>query len=178
VVGLVEDQQRAGPEIAQPVAQGTGIRLVDQQPVRDEEAGVRGPGVGAVAAFAADANHIVLVEHLEAQSEALLQLVLPLRQDGRRAGHDDVAHLLPQQQFAGDEPGLDGLAQANVIGDEQVHARQEQRLAQGFDLVGVDANAGAEGGLEEPGIGGRDAVPAQRMQVGGEQPGRIEATGR
>ena len=39
VVGLVEDQQRAAAEVAEPVAQRSSVRLVDQQAVRDEERG-------------------------------------------------------------------------------------------------------------------------------------------
>ena len=70
VVGLVEDEQRAGPEVAEPVAQRAGVGLVDQQPVRDEEPRVRRPGVDAVAALPADAGDVVLVEDLERQAEA------------------------------------------------------------------------------------------------------------
>ena len=74
VVGLVEDQQRAAAEVAQPVAQRAGVGLVDQQAVRDEEPGVRAPGIHAVAALAPDPGDVVLVEDLEGQAEAALQL--------------------------------------------------------------------------------------------------------
>jgi hypothetical protein len=72
VVSLVEDQQGAGPEVAEPVAQRAGVRLVDEQPVPDEEAGVGGPRVGAVPPLAADMDDVVLVQDLEPQAEALL----------------------------------------------------------------------------------------------------------
>ena len=49
--------------------------------------------------------------------------------DGGQAD-DDLAHLLAQEQLAGDQPGFDGLAQADVVGDEEVDAGQQQRLAQ------------------------------------------------
>ena len=45
VVGLVEDQQRAAAEVAQPVAQRRGVGFVDQQAVRDQEPRVRAPGL-------------------------------------------------------------------------------------------------------------------------------------
>ena len=83
------------------------------------------------------------------QAEPAVEFFAPLEQHGRRAGDDDVPDLLAQEQFAGDEAGLDGLAQADVVGDEQVHARQPERLAQGLELVGVEANAGSERRLEE-----------------------------
>ena len=70
VVGFVEDQQRAGAEVAEPVAQRAGVGLVDQQAVRDQEPRVRAPRVDAEAALAADPLHVVLVENLEDQAEA------------------------------------------------------------------------------------------------------------
>jgi hypothetical protein len=45
-------------------------------------------------------------------------------------------------------------------------------------LVGVDVDAGAKRRLEQLRIGGGDAIPAQRVQVGREQSGLIEASGR
>ena len=51
---------------------------------------------------------------------------------------------------------------------------QTQGLAQGLHLVGVDLDAGAEGGLEQVGVGRRDAVPAQGVEEGGELPRRVE----
>ncbi len=112
VVGLVEDQERAGAEVAEPVAERGGVRLVDQQPVRDQEPGVSRPRIDAVAPLLADPCDVLLVEDLEDQPEAVFQLVLPLVEHRRRAGHDDVLDLLAEQQFAGDQPGLDRLAQA------------------------------------------------------------------
>ena len=74
-------------------------------------------------------------------------------------------------------PGLDGLAEAGVVGDEEVDARQTERLAQRLHLVGVDLDAGAERRLEEVRIGGRDAVPAQRVEEGRELARSVEALG-
>ena len=85
--------------------------------------------------------------------------------------------LLAQQQLAGDQPGLDRLAEADVVGDEEVDAREPQRLAQRLDLVGVDLDAGAERRLEEARVGRGDAVPAERVQVGRELARVVEALG-
>ena len=101
VVGLVEDEQRAGAEVAQPVAQRGRIGLVDQQPVRDEEARVGRPGIDAVAPLLPDPGDVVLVEDLEDQAEAVLQLLLPLEEHRRRAGDDDVLDLLAEQAVRG-----------------------------------------------------------------------------
>ena len=50
-----------------------------------------------------------------------------------------------------------------------------KRLAQRLHLVGVDPDAGAKRRLEEVGIGGGDAAPAQGVQEGAEVAGCIEA---
>jgi hypothetical protein len=143
--------------------------------VRDDEAGVRGPGVDAVAALAAAGGHVVAVEDDEGEAEALLHLLLPLAHDRGRAGDDDPAHALAQEHLAEDEAGLDGLAEADVVGDEEAHARHGQGLAQRLELVVLDLDAGAVRGLEEFGRGRGDAAPAQGVQVGGEQLGAVEA---
>ncbi len=133
------------------------------------------PRVHAEAALAAHPRQVGAVEDLEHEAEALLELVLPLLEDRRRRGDDDGLRLLAQQQLAGDEARLDRLAEAGVVGDEEVDARQPERLAQRLHLVGVDLDAGAERRLEEVRVGGGDAVPAQRVEEGRELARRVEA---
>jgi hypothetical protein len=176
VVGLVEDEQRGpGALVGEPVAQGAGVLLVAQEGVRDDEARVRRPGVHAVAALAALGEHVVPVEDHEGQPEAGIELVAPLEHHRGRRRDDDAPHLLAHEELAEDEPRLDGFAEPDIVRDEEVHARQGQGLAQGFELVGVDADARAEGALEEARRGGGHAVPALGVEVGGEARGRVEA---
>ncbi len=52
---------------------------------------------------------------------------------------------------------------------KQVDPRQLQRLAQRFELVGVEADAGPERRLKEARVGRRDAAPAHGAGVGGEE---------
>ena len=138
---------------------------------------MRAPRVHAEAALAAHPRQVGAVEDLEHQAEALLELGLPLLEDRGRRGDDDGLRLLAQEQLARDQARLDRLAEAGVVGDEEVDARQPERLAQRLHLVGVDLDAGAERRLEEVRVGGRDAVPAQRVQKGGELARRVEALG-
>ena len=56
--------------------------------------------------------------------------------------------------------------------------RQGQRFAQRFHLVGVDPNSGAKWSLKQGRIGGRDAVPPQRVQERRELARRVETPGR
>ena len=177
VVGLVQDQQAARRQVSEPLAHGIGIGRVDEEVVRDQEAAVRAPRVDAEAPVAADLSQVGTVQDHEQETEALLHLPLPLFQHGRGGGDDHGAYFLAQQQFAGDEAGLDGLAEAGVVGDEQVHPREAKRLAQRLHLVGVDLDAGTERRLEQVRIGGRDAIPAQRVQECAEVAGRVEAPG-
>jgi hypothetical protein len=71
-------------------------------------------------------------------------LVAPLRHRRRRTDHDDVLHASAEEQLAGDGPGLDRLAEADVVSDGEVDAREQESLAKRFELVGVELDAGPE----------------------------------
>src|SRR5438132_6551928 len=73
---FVEDQQGAAAESAEPVAQGPGVRLVDQKAMGDKETRMRAPRIDAKAALAADLLHVVLVEDFKDQAETCFQLIL------------------------------------------------------------------------------------------------------
>ena len=103
-----------------------------------------GPRVHRPAAFLADAFHGLPVECFEEQAEPGLELVAPLRHHRRRAHHDDVLHASAEEQLAGNEARLDRLAEADVIGDEEVDAREQESLAEGLELVGIEPDTGPE----------------------------------
>ncbi len=130
---------------------------------------MRAPGIDAETALAPHSLHVILVEDLENEAEAVFHLILPLKQHGRRAGNDDFPGLFPEQQLTGDQPGLDGLPQAHVVGDEEVYPRQQEGLLKGLKLVGVELNSGPKRRLKQAGVGRRHAVPSKCIQVGGEK---------
>ena len=103
------------------------------------------------------------------QPEARLQLVGPLPEHRRRCRDDDEIDALAQQELAQDQPALDRLAEPDIVGDQQVDARQLQRLAQRLELIVLEADAGPERRLKEARIGRRDAAPAHRAGIGGKQ---------
>ena len=173
-MGLIENQQRTLAS-AQPIAQRAGVILVAHQRLAEDETGVGRPGVDAPAAFAPHAAHVGPVHHRKAHAEAALHFPLPLQHHRRRRHHHHPLHLLAQQQLPHDQPGLDRLAQAHVIGDEQAHPRHPQRLAQRFQLVGLYIDAGPQWRLEQARIGAGDAVPLQGVQITGEHPAVIKA---
>ncbi len=81
--------------------------------------------------------------------------------------------LPPQQQLARDEASLDRLAQTDVVGDQQIHPRQPQRLSQRQQLIGIEPNAGAERRLQQIPVGGRRRTPADCAQICGENLGAV-----
>ena len=117
---LIEDEQAARSHRAEPGPHRIGVARIDQQVVRHEEPAVGHPRIHAEAALPAHARKVGPVENLEHQTEAILQLSLPLLQNRRGRRYDDRLRLPAQQQLAGDESGLDGLAEPGVVGDEQV----------------------------------------------------------
>ena len=136
-----------------------------------------GPRVHGPAALLADAFHRLPIECLEEQAEPSLELLAPLRHHRWRTDHDDVLHASAEEQFAGDEAGLDRLAEADVVGDEEVDAWEQEGLAERLKLVGIEPDAGTEGRLKEPRIGGSDTVPAKRADEGAEKPRVIKPLG-
>ncbi len=165
---FVEDQQRTGAEILQHVAQPCDIALVAEQPVRQDEARTRRPGIGAVAAAAAQCLQMLGVDDLEREAEFGLQFVLPLLRHRWRCEHQCEIDAATQQQFAEHEAGLDRLAEPEVVGDQQVDPRQAQRLAKREQLIGIEPDAGAERRLEQVALGRSRGAPADGAQIGGE----------
>ena len=59
----------------------------------------------------------------------------------------------------------------------EVNPWQQKRLAERFELRGLQANPGTEGRLEQAGVSRRHAMPAQGMQRRRKAMGRIEFPG-
>jgi hypothetical protein len=85
---------------------------------------------------------------------------------------------VPQRQLLHHEAGFDGLAEADVVGDEQVSARHGQCPDYGVELVIGDAHARPERRLEHGLIGGGDRAPAHRVEEGVELARLVEPVGR
>ncbi|MGB6008126.1 hypothetical protein [Castellaniella sp.] len=77
-----------------------------------------------------------------------------------------MVRAIAQQQLLNDEAGFDGLAEPDVVGNEQVDARHVDGTHQRVELEVFDADAAAERRLEEPtvGVGGR--TPAHGIKEG------------
>ena len=84
------------------------------------------------------------VDDREPQPEPRLKFIRPLPKHRGRRRNDDKVDPTPQQQFAQDEAGFDRLAEADIIGDQQIDPRKYERFAQRFELIRVEADARPE----------------------------------
>lgn len=177
VVSFVEDEEGPRCKVPQPGAQRGGVLLIAEQRMREDE-GVMGlEGVDLETPFAPPLRDVPPIQHHERETEPLLELVAPLVDHGRRAGHQNPVDLLAHEQLAEDETRFDGLAEAYVVGDEQVDTREGQGFAKWLELVVHDLDASTVGCLEQPGIGGGDAAPAPGMEERAEGAGIVESPG-
>ena len=98
------------------------------------------------------------------RAELLAHLALPLPAQAGRADHEDLLGLVAQHEFLGNEARLDGLAETDIVSDQQTHPRHPQRLDQRQELVVLNVYPGPERGLERPRIGRRNCAPAGRVE--------------
>ena len=77
--------------------------------------------------------------------ELLPHLVAPLKAQRGRRQDQHALDAPPQQEFAQDQAGLDRLAEADVVGDQQVDARHAQCLEQRHELEVLDLHGAVEG---------------------------------
>src|SRR5437773_3210725 len=117
--------------------------------MRDEKAAVGTPWIHSETTFTAHLGQVAPIEDFEYQAEAVFEFALPLFKNGRWCCDHDNLRLLAQKQFASDEARLDRLTETGIIGDEEIHPRQEERLAEWLHLISVDFDAGAKRSLEE-----------------------------
>src|SRR5262245_23388689 len=73
---------------------------------------------------------------------------------------------MAKHQLQQHEAGLNRLAEANVVRDEQVDARHLDRANDRIELIALDLDAAAERRLELTGIGDRGGAPSDRVEEG------------
>ncbi len=112
---------------------------------------------------AADLSHQFGVDDGELQTELLAHLVLPLQRQARRADDDDCSGAVAQEQLLNDQASLDGLAEADIVGEQQVGARCIEGATERFELVRLDVHARPERRLVTVGVGTGDCAPAHRV---------------
>ena len=144
--------------------------------MRDQQPRVGSPRINAKAAFAANLRHVLPVQDFKPKPKPPFQLLLPLLKHGRRAGHDDFSNFLAEQQFAGNQSGLNGLAESDVVGDKEVYAGQPQCFAKRFKLVVLNADTCAERSLQQGRVSRSDTIPTKGVYVCGKERRIVEFT--
>ncbi len=89
----------------------------------------------------------------------------------------DRAGPVAEQQLLDHQAGLDRLAEADVVGEQQVRARRLQCPAQRLELVGLDVGAAAEWRLVGVRVRGGDRAPAHRVDERAEDVRVVERLG-
>ena len=98
------------------------------------------------------------------------QLLLPLLGERGAAQHGQAARVALLQQLGRDQAGLDGLADADVVGDQQPDRVLPQRHQQRDELVGAGLDREPGQRPERPGAGA-EADPQRRAQQPGARRG-------
>ena len=88
------------------------------------------------------------IDDAEVEAELVPHLVAPLDLERGGADDEDRPGAVAEDQLLGDEAGLDRLAEADVVGDQQVDARHLDGPHDRVELVVLDLDAAAEGRLE------------------------------
>ena len=84
----------------------------------------------------------------------------------RRAEHGERIDLAAVHQFAQDQAGLDGLADADIVGDEQARHLQAKRHEQRNELIGAGLEGELGGGTERAGTATQRQAQRIREQRG------------
>ena len=164
VVDLVDDQDVVAARDLRMRRQHLAQQAHPQrtlQPVdRDDQPREVRERVRADATRAAKLAEQLAIDDAELEAELLAQLIAPLQLQRRRADDERRARAMAQQQLLHDEPRLDRLAEADVVGDQQRRARHPQRTNERFELVVLDRDAAAERRLQRALIGARRPRPS------------------
>lgn len=105
---------------------------------------MRCPRIGVDATRASQLFDVVGVHHAEVEAELLQHLEAPLLLKRCGAHDQDGARTISKQQLLNDQTGFDGLAETDIVGDEQVDARHVDGAHQRVELEVLNADATTE----------------------------------
>ncbi|MNF71527.1 hypothetical protein D3C84_534780 [compost metagenome] len=147
-VGLVDDDAfRSGSQELFAVALALDVIQAD------DDYGVVVEQAHTMRQLALDAGGGSRSQRHSLKVEAGFQLALPLFDQVRRAEDGQAGDFATIHQFAGDQAGLDGLADTHVVGNQQAHGGQAQRHQQRHELVAARLHGNVAEGAERAGSG-------------------------
>jgi hypothetical protein len=86
---------------------------------------------------------------------------LPLADHASRRCHQDKVNSAAKEHFAQHEPRLDCLSRTNVIGDQEVDARQTKGFPKRKQLISILVDACAKRSLKQIAVGRGGCIPAE-----------------
>lgn len=183
VMGLVDDEQVKLARVGrlaigrQHFAEEAQRALALEKVNRGNEAGKVRPGVDMQPALAAQVFQKCAIDDAKFQAELVAHLVAPLHLQRGGADDQNLAGTVANNEFLAHQACLDGLTQADIIGDQQVGARHLDGSHDRVKLVIFHLDAAAEGGLQGLDVSAGNGSPADRVEKGIQPLGSIEADG-
>src|SRR5690554_156104 len=127
---------------------------------------MRCPRVGVDAAFAPQLLDVSSVDHAEVEAELLQHLDTPFFLQRSGTDDQDGTGAVPEQHLLDDQSGLDGLAQPDIVRDEEVDAGHVDGAYQRVELKVLDAYATSERRLQKPSVRICGGAPSHCVQEG------------
>ena len=120
---FIKDEKRSRSKFAKGITEAGGINFVGEQTVGNNEARTSRPRINRIATQPPHFTNSFPVDDFERKAKFCFEFVLPLDRHRRWGCNDDEIDPAAQQQFSRDQASFNGLAQANIIRDQQIHAR-------------------------------------------------------
>lgn len=145
VVAFIDDEQIPG-QVRRTFRRPAGGQelgeniLLPQVVIGGDDAAEGTPGVRVHAKAAVQRVGLGPVHEVERQGELLPHLVAPLETERRRGQDQDALDPPPQEELAQDQTRLDGLAEADVIGDQEIDPGHLKGLQERNELEVLDLN--------------------------------------
>ena len=167
-----DDEVGAGAQEVEPA------RLGLDEVHGDDDVGVPLEERHAGAATPLEARDGAREDELGLDVELLAQLALPLLGEGGRAEDGEPVRLAPGDQLGGDEAGLDRLADADVVGDEEAHRVELERHEERDELVGARLDGDGAEAPERPGAGAEAEPDGVAQEAAGAEVTEARGVGR
>ena len=123
---------------------------------------VRRPGIDADRQLRQALPHLTRVQHDGVERESFLELVDPLVPETGRRDDEHLVGRAARSQLGDDQPGLDRLAKADLVGDEDTRAHSPRDRQSRLELVREQCDVSRPGraqGFRAAGIGNQRAKP-------------------
>src|SRR5260221_8975246 len=114
------------------------------------------------------------INDAELQAKFTEHLVAPLHLERSRTNDQNAARAMANNQLLRHQSRLDGFAQADIIGDQEIRTWHLNRTRHGIELIILQFNAAAERGLDGLHICAGGRSPAYCIQKGIKSLRRIE----